>query len=565
MAKLGKLDENSLQQVIKEFNRCKKGTAYRYFRITDYIDSGRFARVYAVERSWGGRLGERLTETFGGRSAGPQYALRIAENDRSEKDAQKNLRELSAVNQLMRDGQKHIVPYLMHFAVETEFGIKYCTLMPYLSTLSRYNNAADDVELAVRCGNDLLPLLQICMQRHILHRDIKPQNIFFDRDFRNESGLILGDFGEARWDSDGTVSGIGTPATVSPEIACFDDDIKNEHSLCDMYSLGIVMYYYLNNRTYPFGNNEEAHRRRLSTKDTLPPPQYGSVRLKRLVLRATQYYPSKRFASPAEMLSELKKCEEYAAFIAPARPDHSSEETWRIDRPTMAQTVRSKMQNVQRTAGHQPQPPRRQDGQTSARSASGRLTVQVGSRLTFGSYPQTAAGESQPIVWRVLDVRDGRALIITENLIDYKRFNEKLTEVTWEECSLRQWLNGEFMTKAFGSTRLARVVPVTNRNGSVPPTGYAPFNPTRDQVFALSAEEAERYFGSKEDMVAHTTDYAHRKKFDYDDRSDDWWLRSSCADKRHAVCVDHSGGVKKSGCDVNYYNVGVRPVLWLKL
>ena len=267
MAKLGKLDEISLQLIIKEFNRRKKDTVFKNFRITDYIDSGRYARVYAVEGFFGRK--------FGGKPSGRKYALRISDDDRSEKDAQKNLRELGAV--------------------ETEFGTKFCTLMPYLSTLSKYENTADDLELAVRCGCDLLPLLHTCMQRHILHRDIKPQNIFFDVDFRGERGLILGDFGEARWDSDGTVSGIGTPATVSPEIACFDDDIKNEHSLCDMYSLGVVMYYYLNNRTYPFGNNEEAHRKRLSTKGTLPPPASGSERLKQLVLKATQYYPSRRF------------------------------------------------------------------------------------------------------------------------------------------------------------------------------------------------------------------------------------------------------------------------------
>ena len=592
MAKLGKLDEGSLMLVINEFNRCKKGTDYKNYRITDYIDSGRFARVYAVEGFFGGMIGEKL----GGKKSGKKLALRITDDDRSEQDVQKNLRELSAVKQLMSDGQKHIVEYLMNFTVETEFGLKYCSLMPFLSTLSKYRNTADDVELAVRCGCDLLPLLQTCMQRQIIHRDIKPQNIFFDRDFRNESGLILGDFGEARWDSEGTVSGIGTPATVSPEIACFDEDIKNEHSLCDMYSLGVVMYYYLNGRTYPFGNNEEAHRKRLSTKGTLPAPKYGSRRLKQLVLKATQYYPSKRFQSPLEMLKELEKCEEYDHFVL--MTDSSLEETQTPEHFMVNQIARlqaenrairekaiqyrkqleeiKKRDNQQHSESQQSfrQPEvirvrrtdsRQQSGQIQQRRPLPRLIVHIGDKLKFGSYPQTSAGDAEQLVWRVLEVRDGKALIITDQLIDYKRFNDNLTEVTWENCTLRKWLNGDFMAKAFGSLRPERVVPVTNRNQSTQSHDYANDNPTRDQVFVLSADEAKRYFGSAENMIAYTTDYAHKQKFDYDDRSDDWWLRTSGVNNRNAVCVSHSGGVKKTGCDVNYYNVAVRPALWLKL
>ena len=595
MAKLGKLDEISLQLIIKEFNRRKKDTVFKNFRITDYIDSGRYARVYAVEGFFGHK--------FGGKPSGRKYALRISDDDRSEKDAQKNLRELGAVRQLMRDGQKHIVEYLMYFSVETEFGTKFCTLMPYLSTLSKYENTADDLELAVRCGCDLLPLLHTCMQRHILHRDIKPQNIFFDVDFRGERGLILGDFGEARWDSDGTVSGIGTPATVSPEIACFDDDIKNEHSLCDMYSLGVVMYYYLNNRTYPFGNNEEAHRKRLSTKGTLPPPASGSERLKQLVLKATQYYPSRRFSSPLEMLGELKKCEEYARFIAKTRPDDSSEETWRLDRVKMdhiarlsaenkafreraarkeqelrTEIERLKRQNAQQVRANPVRPaaqqgekrerradPSCQPEQTQARPAVERPRLKTGDLVEFGSYPQTADGKSMPIRWKVLEIRDGKALLITEKLLDYRRFNDRLTEITWENCTLRTWMNGEFLTQAFDAGNRARVVPVTLRNDGTRVPGSSFYHPTRDQVFALSAEEAERYLTSAKDMTAVTTDYAHTKHFDFDDRSDNWWLRTSGADNRTAVCVNHSGVLNKSGFSVNYYNVAVRPALWLKL
>ena len=142
--------------------------------------------------------------------------------------------------------------------------------------------------------------------------DIKPQNIFYKEDFRNETGFLPGDFGEARFDRTGTVTGIGTPATVSPEIYVYEERKKADHHLSDMYSLGIVMYYYLNGRVYPFGND---HDRRLHTKGALPAPRYGSDRLKKLVIKSTQYDPKDRFASPQEMLNELRECDEYAQYI----------------------------------------------------------------------------------------------------------------------------------------------------------------------------------------------------------------------------------------------------------
>lgn len=598
MANQRRLDERTLQLIAKEFNSIKKGTPYKNYRITDFIDSGRSATVYAVESFYGGMIGERLGGKIGGKSGERKLALRIAADEKNDGSEPKNSRELRAVRQLMNEGQKHIVEYLMSFEVRTDSGVFYCTLMPFLNTLSKYQCTADDIELAVRCGNDLLPLLQKCMKKKIIHRDIKPQNIFFDGDFRNDTGLLLGDFGEAKREDDGSMTKIGTPYTVSPEIACFDKDISDNLSLCDMYSLGIVMYYYLNGRVYPFGNSEKAYSQRLSNKSTLPPPKYGSKRLKQLVLKATQYYPAKRYSSPLEMLRELRMCDEYNEFIL--KTDPSLEETQIPDTFMASQIARlqaenrairekaltyrrmleeMKNQNTQQPSDNASASRRqeergvRQDVASRQPSASRnpgqrapeRLAVRVGSRLTFGSYPQTADGKTEPLLWRVLDVSDGKALIITEKLIDYKRFNDKLTEVTWEDSSLRVWLNGEFMTAAFGNLHPARVLPVTNRNEGMTSPGYGGYSPTRDQAFVLSAEEAKRYFTSDEDMIAYTTDYAHTQKYDFEDRTDDWWLRSSCADRKNVACVNHSGGIKKSGCDVNYYNVAVRPALWLKL
>lgn len=295
MSKVGPLSDKSLDQVKLAFDRKKRNTPYRNCIITDYIDSGANSRVYMVESSVGRK----------------KYALRITDEAFSNKDNLKNPREISAIRRLMAKEEKHIVDYLLDFTVfvdeKNNSGTKYCALMPLLTPLSKYQNKNDDIEVAIRCGADLLSLLQSCAEEHILHRDIKPENILFDNDFRTGRGFMLGDFGEARED-DYTVSGIGTRTTVAPEIYYH----KKKHDLCDMYSLGIVMYFYLNGRVYPYDND---YVRRLESKEPLPEPRYGSHRLKELVVKATMPSPKDRFASPQEMLRELQQCEEYRNLI----------------------------------------------------------------------------------------------------------------------------------------------------------------------------------------------------------------------------------------------------------
>lgn len=79
---------------------------------------------------------------------------------------------------------------------------------------------------------------------------------------------------------------------------------------------------------------------------------------------------------------------------------------------------------------------------------------QIGDVVKFGVYPQSDAGnkKDEEIEWQVLDVKDGKALLISKRCIDNKPYNEEYEDVTWETCTLRKWLNNDFMDKAFGTT-----------------------------------------------------------------------------------------------------------------
>ena len=205
------------------------------------------------------------------------------------------------------------------------------------------------------------------------------------------------------------------------------------------------------------------------------------------------------------------------------------------------------------------------DSTESVKSLSELESVSVGDHFTFGNYPQGEDGEEQPIEWRVLAVEDGKALVISEKLLDYVQYNETYTDVTWETCTLRNWMNNDFISKAFSSSQQAKIITVTNQNPNNPEYGTKGGNATQDKIFALSIDEAEKYFSSDSDRRAYTTDYAHKKGYDRRDRSEYWWLRSPGSFSFLAAGVFGGGSIGRSGSHVYDDEVAVRPAFWLNL
>ncbi|MDF2986435.1 MAG: hypothetical protein K0R50_1945 [Eubacterium sp.] len=78
--------------------------------------------------------------------------------------------------------------------------------------------------------------------------------------------------------------------------------------------------------------------------------------------------------------------------------------------------------------------------------------MQVGDKTSFGSYD-----------WRVLDLQNNTALIITECIIEQRAYHDAYKDITWADCSLRKYLNVEFYDK-FNVTDKSRIIPVINKN-----------------------------------------------------------------------------------------------------
>ncbi len=202
-----------------------------------------------------------------------------------------------------------------------------------------------------------------------------------------------------------------------------------------------------------------------------------------------------------------------------------------------------------------------------------RLNLRVGDRIPFGQYPQGANGEVEPLIWRVLAVESGRALLITDKLIDCVRYHETDTKVTWETCSLRRWMNSDFINKAFSSSEQMLIVTVTIPNQKSGIFGLKEGNSTSDKIFALSINEAKKYFHNDNDRKAAPTGYAKKQGCETSDnyslptgeKTGWWWLRSPGYDSCHAAIVKSNGNIYPDGSLVYLNVIAVRPALWLNL
>ena len=209
-------------------------------------------------------------------------------------------------------GNSHVVSFEDFKVVEylDEIGWDISIRMEYLTSFMDYCTGKEMTEKEViKLGCDLSMALIYCHKLNIIHRDVKPENIFVSRfgDFK------LGDFGIAR-EHIHTMSNMskkGTYSYMAPEI------YKGEKydSSVDIYSLGIVLYRLMNQNRLPFlsldkqlityRDKESALARRMSG-EKIPAPSKASAAFARIILKACAYRPEKRYHDPEEMLQDLE-------------------------------------------------------------------------------------------------------------------------------------------------------------------------------------------------------------------------------------------------------------------
>ena len=196
--------------------------------------------------------------------------------------------------------------------------------------------------------------------------------------------------------------------------------------------------------------------------------------------------------------------------------------------------------------------------------------VKVGDIIRFGRYEQDndLSNGAEAIEWRILAIEDNTALIVSVMGLDAKPYHEPGGDITWEDCTLRSWLNEDFYHTAFNEAERAKIerTHVVNEDNSDYSTKGG--NDTEDDVFLLSIAEAERYFRDSEDRQLKPTKYAKANGAwaDSDNGNGWWWLRSPGINQNEAAEVYFDGDfLYIYGSDVNFDDDSVRPALRINL
>ena len=182
--------------------------------------------------------------------------------------------------------------------------------MELLTPLKKVLPSEYSEKAVLELGKSLCNALVSCEKEHIIHRDIKPENILV-----SDAGVYkLGDFGVAKVAvENGTGTITGTTGYMAPEIA------KHEAygPTVDIYSLGMVLYWMMNERTLPFlplppqipspKQRQDATNCRFRG-EALPEPKNGSEALKRVILKACAFNPEDRYQTAGEMMEALENC-----------------------------------------------------------------------------------------------------------------------------------------------------------------------------------------------------------------------------------------------------------------
>ena len=229
--------------------------------------------------------------------------------------------------------------------------------------------------------------------------------------------------------------------------------------------------------------------------------------------------------------------------------------------------------------------------------------AKVGDYILFGKYKQgnNYRNVREDLEWLVLAKEDNKILVISKYGLEFKRFHDVTPRefdrkfpggVTWEQCSLRKFLNEEFINNAFSTAEQNQIISTTV-TADVNCKGVPPGNDTIDKIFLLSVNEANKYFSDDSARRCKCTTYCYAQNIyrevqeecvDCDDNvyeaccagkicgcdeADEggswrWWLRTRGSCLEFTAYVVSNGAVSSRGNLTIHYGV-VRPAMWISL
>ena len=191
-----------------------------------------------------------------------------------------------------------------------------------------------------------------------------------------------------------------------------------------------------------------------------------------------------------------------------------------------------------------------------------------GDTVVLGSYEQDndTSNGAEPIEWYVIKSEGKKVFVISKYALLTKKYDDYQGmggEFTWESCTLRQWLNNDFLNSSFSAEEQSRIETTHLVNNDNPIYNIEGGNDTDDKIFLLSAEEAELIFYDNLLRCKPTACCGDTGTLGGVDTCH-WWLRSPGEYSYYASYVGATGGIRQDGHNAHAHDpMAVRPAMWI--
>ncbi len=187
---------------------------------------------------------------------------------------------------------------------------------------------------------------------------------------------------------------------------------------------------------------------------------------------------------------------------------------------------------------------------------------EAGDSVFFGNYEQDDAtfNGKEEIEWIILEKQDNKLLVLSKYILDYLEYHNERADVSWENSTMRTWLNRPFIKNAFTEEEQNRILSAQVSNNNNQKYDINGGNDTTDKVFLLSIEEASELDSTK--LITEETSYSLGRTKGFGRARNNWWLRSPGKQNYYAAQV--AGVVSPSGQSVSLC-AGVRPAMWVSI